>query len=142
MSENITVLDFAEIKIGMEKKFTIEITESMIENFANLSGDYNPLHMDEDYAKTTSFKKRVCHGMLLSSFFSKLVGMYLPGQNALYLAQSLKFPKPCFINEKVTIAGKIISKSESTQIITLKTTIVNESGEYLVDGDAKVLLRR
>ena len=141
MSENITVLDFAEIKIGMEKKFTIEITESMLENFANLSGDYNPLHMDKDYAKTTSFKKRVCHGMLLSSFFSRLVGMYLPGQNALYLYQSLKFPKPCFINEKVTITGKIVSKSESTQIITLKTTIVNESGKCLVDGDAKVLLR-
>ena len=72
MSENITVLDFAEIKIGMEKKFTVEITESMLENFANLSGDYNPLHMDKDYAKTTSFKKRVCHGMLLSSFFFKI----------------------------------------------------------------------
>ena len=141
MSKNITVLDFAEIKIGMEKKFTIKITESMLENFANLSGDYNPLHMDKDYAKTTSFKKRVCHGMLLSSFFSRLVGMYLPGQNALYLSQSLKFPEPCFINEKVTITGKIISKSESTQIITLKTIIVNESGKCLVDGDAKVLLR-
>lgn len=141
MSENIVVLDFAEIKIGMEKKFTVEITESMLENFANLSGDYNPLHMNKDYAENTPFKKRVCHGMLLSSFFSRLVGMYLPGQNALYLSQSLKFPTPCFINEKITIIGKVISKSESTQIITLKTTIVNESGEYLVDGNAKVLLR-
>ena len=70
MSENIVVLDFAEIKIGMEKKFTVEITESMLENFANLSGDYNPLHMNKDYAENTPFKKRVCHGMLLSSFFS------------------------------------------------------------------------
>ena len=141
MNENKMILDFAEIKIGMEKKFAVTITELMLENFAKLSGDYNPLHMDKDYAKNTLFKKRVCHGMLLSSFFSRLVGMYLPGQNALYLSQSLKFPTPCFINEKITVLGKVVSKSESTQIITLQTTIINESGKCLVDGNAKVLVR-
>jgi acyl dehydratase len=141
MSKNIIVLGFAEIKIGMEKKFSVEITESMLENFASLSGDYNPLHMDKEYARNTDFKKQVCHGMLLSSFFSRLVGMYLPGKNALYISQSLKFPAPCFIDDKVIITGKVVSKSESTHIITLKTTILNESGNCLVEGDAKVLLR-
>ena len=141
MNENKMILDFAEIKIGMEKKFAVTITELMLENFAKLSGDYNPLHMDKNYAKNTLFKKRVCHGMLLSSFFSRLVGMYLPGQNALYLSQSLKFPTPCFINEKITVLGKVVSKSEATQIITLQNTIINESGKCLVDGNAKVLVR-
>ncbi|AJM91295.1 MaoC family dehydratase [Nitrosopumilus piranensis] len=141
MNDEITVLDFSQIKIGMEKKFRIVVTEYMLESFANLSGDYNPLHMNENYATNTSFRKRICHGMLLSSFLSRLVGMYLPGQNALYISQSLKFHSPCFVNDKITIIGKVVSKSESTHIITLKTIIVNESGNCLVDGEAKVLLR-
>lgn len=141
MNEKATKLDFDEIKVGMEKEFSVTITELMLENFAKISGDHNPLHMDENYAKNTLFKKRVCHGMLLSSFFSKLIGMYLPGQKSLYLSQSLKFPTPCFINDKITIVGKVVSKSVATHIITLKTIVVNESGKCLVDGEARVLMR-
>ena len=141
MNDELPEYTFDEIEIGLTKQFQITITESMIDDFAKISGDYNPLHMDKEYAGNTGFKKRVCHGMLLSSFFSRLVGMYLPGKNALYLSQSLKFPAPCFIDDKVIITGKVVSKSESTHIITLKTTILNESGKCLVEGDAKVLLR-
>lgn len=130
-----------DIKIGQSKKFTVVITESMINKFAELSGDYNPLHMDENYAQTTKFTHRICHGMLLSSLFSKLVGMHIPGKNALYFSQSLKFLLPCFIDEKITVEGKVLGKSTSTGIITIKTTIRNESEKILVDGEAKVLVR-
>lgn len=97
--------------------------------------------MDEEYAAKTKFGKRICHGMLLSSFFSRLVGMYIPGKNALYFSQTLNFQAPCFIGDIITIEGKVIEKSQSTKIITIKTTAHNQTGKCLVDGIAKVIVR-
>lgn len=141
MIENPAEYNFEDIEIGQKKSFKITITESMLEEFANLSGDHNPLHMDEIYAKSTSFKKRVCHGLLLASFFSQLVGMHLPGRNALYISQSLMFVSPCFVNDEVVVEGEVLDKSIATKIITLKTTITSSSGNNLIDGQAKVLVR-
>ncbi len=132
---------FEDIEVGQKEKFTIKITESMVNNFAMISGDYNPLHMDENYASTTPFKSRLCHGMLLASLFSRLVGMYMPGKNALYFSQSLNFASPCFINDEVTIEGEVLDKSAATRIITLRTSIYNQAGKCLVDGLAKVIVR-
>ena len=132
---------FDEIKIGFEHKFTETITESTLERFASLSGDHNPLHMDENYAKSTQFKKRVCHGMFLASFFSRLVGMHIPGKNALYFSQTLSFQNPCFVGDTVTVHGQVIDKSDSTKILTIKTSVHNEAGICLVDGIAKVMVR-
>ena len=129
------------IKIGQKKNFSEIITKSLIDDFAKISGDYNPLHMDDEYASNTIFEKRVCHGMLLSSFFSKLIGMYLPGKNALYFSQSLQFKSPCFIDDEIFVEGEVLEKSNSTRIITVKTTIHKNSGECLVDGQAKVIVR-
>lgn len=142
MTEQPNQYQFDEIKIGLKYKFTEKITEFSLDNFASLSGDYNPLHMNEDYAKTTKFKKRVCHGMLLASFFSKLVGMYLPGKNALYFSQTLNFQNPCFVDDIITIQGQVVEKSDSTKIITLNTSIHNQTGLCLVDGMAKVMIRQ
>ena len=114
---------FDEIPIGYTKNFSVKIDEEMLDNFANISGDFNPLHMDEQYAKTTQFKGRVCHGMLLTSFFSRLIGMYVPGKYGLYFSQTLNFVNPTTVNDTVTVTGKVISKNESTKIIKLKTTI-------------------
>lgn len=130
-----------DIKLGLKEKFKITVTEEMVNEFARLSGDYNPLHMDNNYASSTKFGKRVCHGMLLASFFSRLVGMHIPGKNALYFSQSLKFISPCFIGDEVSVEGEVLDKSEATKIITLKTIIFNNSGKCLVDGQAKVLVR-
>ena len=134
------VLD--DIKVGQKEKFEVVITDSLVNAFADISGDYNPLHVDENYASSTDFKHRVCHGMLLTSFFSRLVGMYLPGKNALYFSQSVKFISPCFINDKILVEGEVLEKSNASRIITLKTTITNDSGECLVDGQAKVIVRK
>jgi|TARA_B110000438_G_scaffold59708_1_gene59868 3-hydroxybutyryl-CoA dehydratase len=132
---------FNEIKIGLEHYFDITISNELEENFAKISGDFNPLHMDEQYAKKTKFGKRVCHGMLLASFFSRLVGMYLPGKNALYFSQNLNFIAPCFIGDKIIVKGEIIDKSESTKMIKIKTTIKNIEEKLLVEGVAQVLVR-
>ena len=142
MNENASEYTLEDIEVGQKKGFEITITESMLNKFAELSGDYSPLHMDDKYARATEFKQRVCHGMLLTSFFSRLVGMYLPGKNALYFSQSLKFVSPCFINDKIQIEGEVLDKSMASKMITLKTTIVNNSGQCIVDGQAKIVVRK
>ena len=128
------------LHIGQKIEFTEVISESMVEKFAKLSGDYNPHHMDESYAEKTRFKKRVCHGMLLASLFSRLTGMYLPGKGSLYFSQSLNFISPAFIDDKVTVEGEIVKISRSTGIITLKTRIIKENNIELVTGEANVVV--
>ena len=141
MSEKPSEYSFDEIELGMQKSFKVLISENMLDVFGRDTGDYNPLHMNEKYASSTSFKKRVCSGMFLSSFFSRLVGMYLPGKHALHMSQSLNFVNPCFIGETITVEGKVIDKSAATKIIKLETTITNESGKRIIDGKAQVIVR-
>ena len=142
MDEQASEYKLEDIKVGQKTQFKVKITKEMIDEFAKLSGDYNPLHMDDDYANSTGFKKKVCHGMMLASFFSKLVGMHIPGRNALYMSQSLKFISPCFVNDEIVVEGEVLDKSTSTRIITLRTKITNSFGNDLVDGNAKVIVRR
>ncbi|WKT58310.1 MaoC family dehydratase [Candidatus Nitrosotenuis chungbukensis] len=127
MTEQPTSYKLDDIEVGQKVKFTVTMDESMLDGFAKISGDYNPLHMDQVYAAKTSFGKRVCHGMLLASFFSRLVGMHLPGQNALYFSQTLNFQLPCFMGDIVTIEGQVTDKSVSTKIITIKTSAYNRA---------------
>ena len=141
MDEKPSEYSFDEIEIGMQKSFKVDISKNMLDVFGRDTGDYNPLHMSEEYASSTSFKKRVCSGMFLSSFFSRLVGMYLPGKHALHISQSLNFVNPCFIGETITVEGKVIDKSPATKIIKLETTITNESGKRIIDGKAQVIVR-
>ena len=101
MTDKISEYTFDEIQLGFSKEFLVTITESMIDDFAKISGDFNPIHMDEQYAKSTQFKKRIAHGMLLFSLLSRIQGMYLPGKHALYLSQNLEFRNPCFIGVKI-----------------------------------------
>lgn len=141
MSEKPSEYSFDEIELGMQKRFKVDISKNMLDVFGRDTGDYNPLHMSEEYASSTSFKKRVCSGMFLASFFSRLVGMYLPGKHALHISQSLNFVNPCFIGETITVEGKVIDKSPATKIIKLETTITNESGKRIIDGKAQVIVR-
>ncbi len=131
---------FDSINVGTNHEFGITVTEKLVSNFSEISGDFNPLHMDENYATKTKFKKRVCHGMLLASFLSRLVGMYMPGKNALYFSQTLNFTSPCFINDTIIVKGEVIEKNDATKIITVKTTITNQKNELILNGDAKIMI--
>ncbi len=133
-------LAMKDIKVGLTKEFKITITKSIVDEFAKISGDFNPLHMDEKYALTTKFGRRVCHGMLLASFFSRIIGMYIPGKRSLLLTQSLKFSSPCYIEDIILVIGKVINISLSTKIITLKTKILRDD-TIIVTGEAKVMVR-
>ena len=134
-------LSYDDISIGQQESFMIKITASMVEKFSNLSGDLNPLHMDNEFAESSSFKKRIVHGMLLASFFSQLIGMKLPGKNALYFSQTLNFRSPCYIDDEIQVVGEVTEKSDSTQIITVSTSIFNKSKTCLIDGIAKIIVR-
>ena len=141
MINTLNELKYDDIFIGQQESFTINITESMVEKFSNLSGDLNPLHMDNKFAESSSFNKRIVHGMLLASFFSQLIGMKLPGKHALYFSQTLNFRSPCYIDDQIEVVGEVIEKSDSTQIITVSTTIFNKSKTCLIDGIAKIIVR-
>ena len=140
MTDSPLEYTFDSINVGINHEFKITVTEKLVLDFSVISGDFNPLHIDENYATKTKFKKRICHGMLLASFLSRLVGMYLPGKNALYFSQILNFVSPCFINDIITVKGEIIDKNYATKIITVKTSIVNEKNELILDGEAKVMI--
>ena len=141
MTENISELTFDQIDIGASKEFQIIITDSMVDDFAKISGDFNPLHVDEEYAKSTKFGKKLVHGMLLASFLSRMVGMYLPGKNALYSSQTLEFHNPCIIGDKITVSGKVIDKSESTKIVKIESKISNEENKLLLYGVGRIIVR-
>ena len=130
-------LSFDEIKVGDTASFSRMWTEEDVTQFAELSGDKNPLHRDEGYAKTTAFGQRLVHGMLLGSLCSTLVGMYLPGKKCLYLSQTLVFKKPVFIGDTVGVTGVVTSKSESTKILSV-SIVMKKDEVTVVEGEAQV----
>jgi len=141
MTNFLNEYSYDDIFIGQKESFMIKITEPMVQIFGTFSGDLNPLHMDTKFAESSSFKKRIVHGMLLSTFFSQLVGMHLPGKNALYFSQTLNFRSPCYIDDEIEVVGEVIEKSDSTKIITITTSIFNKSKICLIDGVAKIIVR-
>ena len=140
MSENPSELTFEQIEIGYTKEFQIKVTESLVNDFAKLSGDFSPIHINEDFAKSKKFKGKIVHGMLLASFLSRMVGMYLPGKHALYLSQSLEFHNPCFINDEITVSSIVNEKSESTKIIRIDSKILNNKNEVLLNGTGRIIV--
>ena len=141
MSENFSELTFDLIDIGLTKEFDVIITQSLVDDFAKISGDYSPIHMNEEFAKLTKFGKKIVHGMLLASLLSRMVGMYLPGKYALYSSQTLEFHNPCFVGDKITVSSIVNDKSESTKIIKVESKITNEKKDILLYGEGRIIVR-
>jgi 3-hydroxybutyryl-CoA dehydratase len=129
----------ADIKVGDTASFERTIVQSDVDAFIALSGDTNPLHHNPDFAAQTQFKKPIVHGMLLGALCSRLIGVHLPGKNALFLSHSLTFKKPVYVGETIKISGVVTSKSEATRIIEVSITISSEE-EVAVEGQAVVQL--
>jgi 3-oxoacyl-[acyl-carrier protein] reductase len=139
--EPAAVLVFRDIQVGATFECERTFTEDDLRRFAEISGDFSPLHMDQSYAAATPFAGRVVHGMLLASLFSQLVGMRVPGRHALYLGQDLSFRLPVRMGETVRAVAKVVSKIEATRTIVLATEIRNAEGKIAVSGSAKVKVR-
>jgi len=127
-------LVFADIKIGDTASSSKTVTEVDIANFAEVSGDFNPIHVDAEFASQSMFKERIAHGMLSASYISALLGNQLPGPNTLYLGQTLNFKNPVKIGDTVTTEVKVTEKRDDKRILKLETTVTNQRGEVVVDG--------
>lgn len=130
---------YGEIKVGDSATVTRTLTKQDIQLFAVVTGDMNPAHLDENYAKTDMFRQIVAHGMWTASMFSTLLGMYLPGPGTIYLKQTLNFLKPVRVGDIITASVKAVKKDDVKKRITFETLCANEKGEHVLEGEAVVL---
>jgi 3-hydroxybutyryl-CoA dehydratase len=133
---------YEEIEIGETASITKMISETDIVNFAGIIGDFNPVHINPEYAKTTMFGERIAHGMLTASFISTLVGCCIPGVNALYLSQEVKFVKPVKIGDTITATAKVTEKIDAKRRVIMETTITNQRGEVVISGKAVTMVMK
>jgi 3-hydroxybutyryl-CoA dehydratase len=126
--------------IGEKASISHTVTEDDIATFGRLSGDYNPVHFDEEYARTTRFGGRIAHGILAAAFVSAVLGTKLPGPGAIYLGQTYKFTAPVRIGDTVTAAVEVTAFREDKRIVTLKTECSNQRGEVVLTGEAVLLM--
>ena len=126
-------------EIGQTATIEKTLDKPTVEAFASVSEDYNPIHLDEDFAKTTQFERPIIHGMLASSLISGLLASKVPGAGSIYLGQSLKFLRPIFVGETVTAKVEVISVREDKPIAVISTQVLNANGEVAVDGEATVM---
>lgn len=130
---------FEEIQIGESASFSKTITEADIILFAGISGDFNPLHMNEEYAKTTIFGRRIAHGGLAASLLAPVLGNQLPGLGTVALETVTKFRKPTYIGDTITCTVQVVSKNTRMQSVTMKILWTNQREEVICKGECKVI---
>lgn len=119
----------AQLQPGISHSFQASISEPMLDAFRALSGDHNTLHVDRAFAQAQGFQDRVVYGMLTASFYSTLVGMYLPGKHALLQGVDAAFLAPVFVGDTLTISGEVVAVNEAVAQIEIKATITNQHGK-------------
>ncbi len=127
-----------ELNVGDREEFTKTVSESDIYLYAGITGDLNPAHIDEEYAKGTFFKTRIAHGMLTAGFVSAVIGTKLPGPGTIYMRQELNFLAPVRIGDTITARVEVTEMIIEKNRIKLKTTCVNQDGTTVLDGEALV----
>ncbi|MCD4827205.1 MAG: MaoC family dehydratase [Acholeplasmataceae bacterium] len=128
-----------ELRIGDAAFFEKTITDADVILFAGVTGDMNPVHIDEVYAKNSIFKNRICHGGLVSALFSTVLGTTLPGNGTIYLGQNSKFIKPVFLHDTIKAMVEVVEIIESKNRVILKTTATNQHNEVVIIGEATVM---
>ena len=128
-----------KFKVGDSAEITKKITEADIQAFADVTGDHNPIHLDDEFAKSTRFGRRIAHGMLTASLISSVLANKLPGEGSVYLGQSLQFVAPVFPGDEVTARVTIKQIREDKPILKLETICVNQHDETVIRGEATVL---
>jgi len=131
---------FDELTVGMTESFKVTITEAMLDAFKGITGDVNPLHNDEEFAKAKGHPGRVAYGMLTASFLSTLAGVYIPGERSLIQQVETKFAKPVYIGDELTVTGEITELVESVQRLELKVTITSQVGKKVLRGTMGILV--
>lgn len=129
------------LQVGDTASLSKTITDEDIRAFAALTGDQNPVHLDESFAQTTRFGRRIAHGMLGASLISAVLGNQLPGRGSVYLSQSLQFVAPVYLGDTVTARVTITRIREDKPVVTLETVCSNQHGEPLIKGEAVILVQ-
>lgn len=128
-----------KFSVGDSAEITKTIEQADIDAFANVTGDHNPVHVDEEFAKTTRFGGRIAHGMLTASLISAVLANHLPGEGSVYLGQTLKFVAPVFPGDEITARVTVREIREDKPIVKLETVCVNQREEIVLRGEATVL---
>jgi len=127
-----------QLRVGQSAQFSKTIAESDVYLFAGITGDFNPAHVDEEYAGKTFFETRVAHGMLTASFISTIVGTMLPGPGSIYVSQEVNFLAPVKIGDTITTTAEVAELLTEKKHIRLKTFSTNQDGTIVIDGQAVV----
>ena len=133
-------MKFLDLFVGQSASLEKAITEEDVRTFAKLTMDANPIHLDEEYASHSIFGRRIVHGMLISGLISAVLGTRLPGEGTIYLGQELKFLKPVYIDDTITVTVTIKELKSEKKIVKLTTVCQSNKGEKVIDGVAIVKL--
>lgn len=127
---------------GERATYTKTISEADINTFAGLTGDFNPIHVDADYARSTRFGERVAHGMLTAGLISAVLGMRLPGAGGIFVSQTLRFLKPVRIGDTITAVAEVTKYQAERRLLSLRSACLNQKGETVLEGESVVLVDR
>ena len=129
-----------DFKVGEKASMTKEITASDITSMAEITGDFNPIHIDEEFASKSRFQGRIAHGVLSAGLISAVLGMHLPGPGAIFLRQTLKYLNPVRVGDTLTAQVEVSKWRPDRKIITLETLCLNQDGDTVLEGEAVLLI--
>ena len=135
----MTGLTIEEMELGQSASFTKTITETDVYLFAGISGDLNPAHINEAYAKETMFKGRIAHGILCGSLISTVFGMYLPGPGSIYMKQEFKFLAPVRFGDTLTATCSVKEKITEKNRVIFDCKVANQDGTAVIEGEAMIM---
>ncbi len=133
---------FDKLKVGDKDSLSKVVTGEDVTDFARISLDNNPVHLDEDFAKTTQFGRRIAHGIFGAGLISAAIGTKLPGYGTIYMGQNLKFMAPVFLGDTITARVEVIEKIDAKKRLKLRTWVENQDGKVVIDGDALVMFNK
>lgn len=133
---------YEELAVGQRAEINHVVTDADIETFGALTGDRNPVHFDDAYARSTRFKGRIGHGLLTASFISTVLGMHLPGTGAIYVSQSLRFLLPVKPGDTIAVAAEVVELIAARHRVRIRTTVTNQDGKLVLDGEAEMVVLR
>jgi 3-hydroxybutyryl-CoA dehydratase len=128
------------LKIGDTFSRSREVTDELVRRFADLSGDHNPIHLDEEYARGTRFGRRIAHGMLTGALISAVLGDELSERRIVYVSQTMRFVAPAYIGDTITVTAAVIDIRNDKPVVTLRTDAADQDGRTVLTGEAVILL--
>ncbi|MDR1914695.1 MAG: MaoC family dehydratase [Clostridiales bacterium] len=129
---------FEDLRLGLTESFEVMVTAQMMEDFLRISGDCNPIHLSDGYARSKGFSDRVVYGLLVSAFYSTLVGVYLPGEHCVLQEISVNFKKPVYIGDRLTVTGTVVETHDVLRRVSIKAKIRNQNGKAVSTANITV----